>query len=187
MKTEPPAGQSSTAAASTMQLGKTTSASAQQFSSSSAIVGGGPAVVSPYTGRQMSRQLLEEFMVAYRNNPCLWKIKCKDYLNKDLKVEAYKQLVQICRKEHRTAGREFVVKKINSLRGSFRREYKRVISEENYVPQLWFYELMQFTADQETADELNGYGAVGGGSAAMYAVGGGYEFGAYGDEHMKVS
>lgn len=139
----------------------------------------------------MSRQLLEEFMVAYRNNPCLWKIKCKDYLNKDLKVEAYKQLVQICRKEHRTAGREFVVKKINSLRGSFRREYKRVITEDNYVPQLWFYELMQFTADQETADELNGYGGSvsGGGSSTFYgnSVGGTYEFGAYGDEHMKVS
>lgn len=108
----------------------------------------------------MSRQLLEEFMVAYRHNQCLWKIKSKDYLNKDLKFEAYKQLVQICRKEHRTAGREFVVKKINSLRGSFRREYKRVISEENYVPQLWFYDLMQFTADQETSDEMNSAAAA---------------------------
>lgn len=76
-----------------------------------------PSPISPYTGRQMSRNLLEEFIVTYRNNPCLWKIKCKDYLNKDLKNDAYKKLEQICQKEHQAAGREFVVKKINSLRG----------------------------------------------------------------------
>lgn len=118
------------------------------------VEGGNKASVSPYTGRQMSRMLLEEFIVTYRNHPCLWKIKCKDYLNKDLKYEAYRKLEQICKKEHKHAGREFVVKKINSLRGSFRREYRRVITEENYVPQLWFYDLMQFTADQES-DEMN--------------------------------
>lgn len=103
----------------------------------------GKAGVSPYTGRQMSRSLLEEFIITYRNHPCLWKIKCKDYLNKDLKYEAYRKLETICKKEHMHAGREFVVKKINSLRGSFRREYRRVITEEHYVPQLWFYDLMQ--------------------------------------------
>lgn len=119
--------------------------------------------------------------MAYRNNTCLWKIKSKDYLNKDLKFEAYKQLVQICRKEHRTAGREFVVKKINSLRGSFRREYKRVILEENYVPQLWFYDLMQFTADQETSDEMLMAGGAGGGAGGGSVGAGGGVAGAGGD------
>lgn len=140
----------------------------------------GKAGVSPYTGRQMSRSLLEEFIITYRNHPCLWKIKCKDYLNKDLKYEAYRKLEQICKKEHMHAGREFVVKKINSLRGSFRREYRRVITEEHYVPQLWFYDLMQFTADQESDEMknvLNGYN-----------VGGDFEFGGsgYGDDKVSV-
>lgn len=114
---------------------------------------------TPCTGRQMSRALLEEFIATYKNHPCLWKMKCKDYLNKDLKHEAYQKLEQICRKEHSNVTREFVVKKINSLRGSFRREYRRVITEGNYVPQLWFYDLMQFTAEQESDDmiESSGY------------------------------
>lgn len=101
------------------------------------------------SSRNMSRELLEEFLVAYRNSPCLWKIKSGDYLNKELKADAYRQLEAICQKEHPDANRDFVSKKINSLRGSFRREYRRVITESNYMPQLWFYELLHFTAEQE--------------------------------------
>lgn len=107
------------------------------------------ASVPSTSSRSMSRELLEEFLNAYRNSPCLWKIKSSDYLNKELKADAYRQLEAICQKEHPDANRDFVSKKINSLRGSFRREYRRVITESNYVPQLWFYELLHFTAEQE--------------------------------------
>lgn len=107
------------------------------------------ASVPSTSSRSMSRELLEEFLNAYRNSPCLWKIKSADYLNKELKADAYRQLEAICQKEHPDANRDFVSKKINSLRGSFRREYRRVITESNYIPQLWFYELLHFTAEQE--------------------------------------
>ncbi|KAK9711262.1 Alcohol dehydrogenase transcription factor Myb/SANT-like [Popillia japonica] len=65
----------------------------------------------------------------------------------------YKLWCQI-RKE---ANRDFVVKKIQSLRGSFRKEAKKVeeskrsgaSADDVYVPSLWYYDLLLFTKDQE--------------------------------------
>lgn len=111
---------------------------------------------SYFSSRQMSRALTEEFLQAYHSYTCLWKIRSPEYMNKELKNEAYSHLEMICRKERPEAEREFVVKKINSLRGSFRREYRRVVTGNgNYVPQLWFYDLLSFTADQDN-DEFGG-------------------------------
>ncbi|KAF6209213.1 hypothetical protein GE061_014958 [Apolygus lucorum] len=55
------------------------------------------------------------------------------------------------------ANRDSVVKKINSLRTSYRKELKKVIQSEKsgtgeddvYVPHLWYYELLHFLKDQE--------------------------------------
>lgn len=105
--------------------------------------------IPPPTVRNMSRELLEEFLIEYRNSPCLWKTKSGDYLNKELKAEAYRRLEAICQREHPDADRDFVWKKINSLRGSYRRERHRVNTKINYVPQLWFYKWLHFTTEQE--------------------------------------
>ncbi|GBP69957.1 hypothetical protein EVAR_85725_1 [Eumeta japonica] len=55
------------------------------------------------------------------------------------------------------ANKDFVAKKIQSLRGSFRTELKKGSrsqrsgsgADENYVPSLWYYNLLLFTKDQE--------------------------------------
>ncbi|KAF5275538.1 hypothetical protein FQR65_LT16596 [Abscondita terminalis] len=92
----------------------------------------------------------------YHSFPCLWQIKCKDYSNKKLKNEAYDKLLELCRSVVDNPTREFVIKKINALRGAFRKELKKVQmshsgmdEEEKYKPQLWYFNLLMFTTDQE--------------------------------------
>ncbi|GBP14397.1 hypothetical protein EVAR_92386_1 [Eumeta japonica] len=59
------------------------------------------------------------------------------------------------------ANKEFVVKKIQSLRGSFRKELKKALiskcsgieADEIYVPSLWCYNLLFFTEGQELATD----------------------------------
>lgn len=63
-----------------------------------------------------------EFIAAYRDKPCLWKIIDKAYVNRNLKKGAYKTLVDMCKQHFPEANRDFVTKKIQSLRGSFRKE-----------------------------------------------------------------
>ncbi|XP_050315840.1 uncharacterized protein LOC126750307 [Anthonomus grandis grandis] len=55
------------------------------------------------------------------------------------------------------ATKETVVKKINSLKTAYRRELKKVIDSERsgageedaYVPHLWYFDLLNFTRNQE--------------------------------------
>ena len=56
------------------------------------------------------------------------------------------------------ADRDFVAKKIQKLRGSVRKEFRKVDAskrsgkgaEDVYVPSLWYYDLLTFTKDQDT-------------------------------------
>ena len=56
------------------------------------------------------------------------------------------------------ADRDFIRKRLQSLRGTFRKEMNKVTqskrsgkgADEVYVPTLWYYEKMLFTLDQET-------------------------------------
>lgn len=105
-----------------------------------------------------SKDLIVELLQLYKSFPCLWKIKSEEYKNKNKKEDAYKCLVTFCKeKGFPEATREFVVKKIQSLRGSFRKELKKVYdsqrsgkgADEVYTPSLWYYNHLLFTKDQE--------------------------------------
>lgn len=108
--------------------------------------------------RYWSKDFLSDFIEEYKSYPCLWKIRSKEYTNKNLKNEAYERLVTMCKNIYPEANRDFVVKKIQSLRGSFRKELKKVEGSKRtgtspddiYVPSLWYYDLLLFTKDQET-------------------------------------
>jgi len=108
-----------------------------------------------------STQFTTDFLAMYRANPCLWKISDKVYLNRNKKNEAYRQLVDFCKTQFPEANRDFVVKKIQSLRGSFRKELKKVnlskrsgaSSDDVYTPSLWYFNLLLFTSDCETASD----------------------------------
>ncbi|CAI6377402.1 unnamed protein product [Macrosiphum euphorbiae] len=107
--------------------------------------------------RCWSKEFLTDFLNIYKSFSCLWKSKSKDYSNKHLRNDAYDEMVNFCKPSFPEANREFVVKKIQSLRGSFRKEMKKVMESQRsgsskddiYVPTLWYYDLLLFTKDQE--------------------------------------
>ena len=105
------------------------------------------------------RTFWREFIDIYRQNPCLWKVKSKEYSDRNLKNSAYEKLVTKLKEKDENGNRDSVVKKINTLRSSFRKECKKVsasmksgaAADAVYRPCLWYYELLLFLQDQETS------------------------------------
>lgn len=107
--------------------------------------------------RLMSREFLVEFINLYRENPCLWKVKSKEYSDKLKKNEAYEVLIRKLKEVDQAANKDAVIKRINSLRTCFRKELKKVRNlrsgmdeEDVYKPNLWYFDLLLFLTDQET-------------------------------------
>ncbi|KAG5863812.1 hypothetical protein JTB14_009367 [Gonioctena quinquepunctata] len=94
-----------------------------------------------------SREWLEAFIAMYRNETCLWKIKCKDDYNRDLKRSAYNKLINKLREIDPQADEEAIVKKINNIRYTYKKEQEKVAgskksgagTSEIYSPKLWYY------------------------------------------------
>lgn len=110
-------------------------------------------------------EILKEFIELYRARPCLWKIKSKDYSNKILKEDAYGALIEKLKEINEEAQKDDVIKKINSLRSCFRKEFKRMMdskksgasSDDIYKPKLWYFELLLFLKDQEIPRQGMGF------------------------------
>ncbi|KAG5896537.1 hypothetical protein JTB14_030742 [Gonioctena quinquepunctata] len=98
-----------------------------------------------------------EFIDIYRKLPCLWKVKSKSYSNRHEKNKAYEKLLLFYKQTDPNATIDSVKKKINNLRCTFRKELKKLRkskrsgegSDNVYVPTLWYFNLLMFTADQE--------------------------------------
>lgn len=109
----------------------------------------------------MNKEFLTEFIEVYRQHPALWKVKSKEYVNKNLKIAAYNSLIEVCCKYNITADKGMVSKKIQSLRSAFRKEYRKIESsirsgkgaDETYRSTLWYYDLLLFTRDQDEPTE----------------------------------
>lgn len=107
--------------------------------------------------RYWSKESITSFLDLYKSYPCLWKIKSKEYTNRNLKNAAYNKLVEFCTTVNPEATRDYVVKKIQSFRGSFRKELKKIEdskrsgagADEVHTPTLWYFDLLLFTIDQE--------------------------------------
>ncbi|CAH2096532.1 unnamed protein product [Euphydryas editha] len=106
--------------------------------------------------RRGYREVLEEFINIYRSEPCLWQMKNKEYHNRKKKTIAYNKLINQLKEIEPSANREMVVKKINGLRTTYRKEKKKKeaylkFGDTQYEPTLWYYDLMSFLdGDQET-------------------------------------
>jgi hypothetical protein len=73
----------------------------------------------------MNRKNLEEFIDLYKLYLYLWKTKSKLYHDRPLREKtAYKVLVDKLKESEPDANKDLVVKKINNLRSSFRKEKK---------------------------------------------------------------
>ncbi|KAJ8932481.1 hypothetical protein NQ318_001656 [Aromia moschata] len=77
--------------------------------------------------RQCSREFLTEFIALYESFPCVWRVKSKEYSDRDKKAEAYERIGK-------------VNKSIRSGSGE----------DEIYKPSLWYFDLLHFLNDQET-------------------------------------
>ncbi|XP_029039697.1 uncharacterized protein LOC114874521 isoform X2 [Osmia bicornis bicornis] len=77
-----------------------------------------------------THDFLAEFIQLYRSYPCLWQIRYKGYKDRLLRNRAYDALVQKLREVNPVANRETVIRKINTLRTAFRREYKKSVQTD---------------------------------------------------------
>ncbi|XP_077289970.1 uncharacterized protein LOC143913829 [Arctopsyche grandis] len=104
-------------------------------------------------------EFLIEFIDLLRENEPLWKVKCKDYYNRLKKKKSYEILVAKVKEVKPDATKDDVAKKINNLRSSMRKEFKKVKlsmkSETNevYQPKLWYYDNLKFLLDQDDSIE----------------------------------
>lgn len=112
----------------------------------------------------LNQRFIKDLIEEYKKQPALWKVKSSEYKNKALKAEAYDVLIKKCKQYVHGADREFVRMKINSLRTSFRKEYKKVLNSQKtakdpsdiYKPHLWYFDLLMFIAEQNEDDPTSG-------------------------------
>lgn len=77
--------------------------------------------------RNVPKNIIKEFIETYKNNPALWQIRNKEvYNNRKLKYKGWQQLVAVWRHFDDSADIKAVKAKIQSMRGSFRKEIKKV-------------------------------------------------------------
>ncbi|XP_073483708.1 uncharacterized protein [Aquarana catesbeiana] len=105
----------------------------------------------------MNPEFLKEFIEMYKSLPCLWKVKCSDYSNRQKKTEAYEKLTDLCKTVCPSATVDLVKHKIANLRTVFKKELKKVEAsirsgasgEDIYIPRLWYFDLLKFTIIQD--------------------------------------
>lgn len=113
------------------------------------------------SGKRNEREVLLQFIHTYRDHPALWKVKSKEYSNKIARSKGISALQDILKELEPDCTREGVIKKINCLRSSFRREYRKIENskksgaspDEIYTSSLWFFEEMMFVLDQDLPRE----------------------------------
>ncbi|XP_017486231.1 PREDICTED: myb-like protein Q [Rhagoletis zephyria] len=98
--------------------------------------------------RSYSRLWLGEFIELYQQEECLWHPKHPDYSNHSIRNKAYDRLVEKLKEVEPNPDRAMVVRKINSLRSAFRREFRKSSSKNNYETRLWYYDKLLFIAEQ---------------------------------------
>ena len=113
--------------------------------------------------RSYSRHWLGEFIDLYQLEECLWQPKHPDYSNNTARNRAYDKLVEKLKEVEPNPDRTMVVRKINSLRSAFRREYRKTNVKQNYETRLWYYDKLSFIADQNLKRSI---GSLGGGSSS---------------------
>ncbi|XP_074027710.1 uncharacterized protein [Leptinotarsa decemlineata] len=120
-----------------------------------------PEIIMSSDLRHFSKAFMTAFIELYKSFPCLWKTKSRDYKDRNKKDSAYMVLLKKLQEIEPNATKKTVKAKINSIRGSFRREMKKIEkskrsgtgADDVYVTHLWYYDLLLFTNDQEMPRE----------------------------------
>lgn len=104
------------------------------------------------------RKFTLELIGVYQGLPELWKVKTKDYSDRDKKDAAYDTLLIKYNEWYPEATKDDLKKKLNSMRTCFRRELKKLSDSQKsgagaddvYEPSLWYFDALIFLKDQET-------------------------------------
>ncbi|KAH8362279.1 hypothetical protein KR200_001831 [Drosophila serrata] len=99
--------------------------------------------------RSYSRHWLTEFIEQYQEEECLWQPKHNDYSNHAARNKSYDRLVEKLKEVEPNPDRAMVVRKINSLRSAFRREFRKTSSKNDYETRLWYYDKLLFIAEHK--------------------------------------
>ncbi|KAG8251641.1 hypothetical protein J6590_075227 [Homalodisca vitripennis] len=105
-----------------------------------------------------AKQNQEEFIALFRDLPCLWQTTSKEYHDRPKREAAYHTLLEKMKEVEPLANKDCVIKKINNMRSSFRKEVKKIKESmktgsgayEVYKPKLWYFESLRFLNDQKT-------------------------------------
>lgn len=111
--------------------------------------------------KETYKQFLIDFIESYKLFPCLWRVKSVEYRDRNKKNEAYAVLLKKYKEIDKNATTQTVKNKIDSLRGAFRKEIKKIKESQRsgagtddiYQPNLWYFQYLIFLSDQETPRE----------------------------------
>ncbi|XP_077322722.1 uncharacterized protein LOC143956376 [Lithobates pipiens] len=106
-------------------------------------------------------EFMGQFIDKYRDMRNLWEVKNPLYRNKPARKASLEKLLQFVKTLVPEADIDFVERKIDSLRRTYRKELSKIhasmrsgaTAEEVYVPSLWYYNRMRFLEDQIEARE----------------------------------
>ncbi|KAJ8882090.1 hypothetical protein PR048_018578 [Dryococelus australis] len=113
-----------------------------------------------------SVEFMTDFVHLYQSLPKLWRVESLQYSNKYKKEDTNEKMVMLAKTVYKESNVESVKSKINTIRGCFRKEMKKIMSskryvyfhinfitgastEDIYVSKLWHYDLLSFTLYQE--------------------------------------
>ncbi|KAF5280140.1 hypothetical protein FQR65_LT15056 [Abscondita terminalis] len=78
------------------------------------------------------KEVLLSMLEMYKDMPYLWQKDNKDYLNKDMRTEAFKVLLEIYKNFDENATVKVVKKKIENMRTSYTKELKKLPAKLEY-------------------------------------------------------
>lgn len=104
-----------------------------------------------------AEKFLREFFELYKEQECLWRVQSDLYHDRNARRIAMDILIEKFREVNEEANGDFVKKKINNFRTSYKREQKLVKNsmksgkgtDDIYKPKLWYFELLSFLNDQD--------------------------------------
>ncbi|XP_044750573.1 uncharacterized protein LOC123310925 [Coccinella septempunctata] len=98
-----------------------------------------------------------DFFECLRDLPELWKVKSDVFKDRNKKNRGWDTLLEVYKKIDPNAHIDSLKKRVNNIKSTYRRELKKVEqskrsgagAEDEYIPNLWYYDKVDFLRDQE--------------------------------------
>lgn len=99
-----------------------------------------------------TRDNAQALIELYEQHECLYNVRCKNYINRDIKAAALNSILEIMRQRCPSISLDLIKKKFKGLRSQFAAELKILQTrrksgmgaEEEYVPKLWCFKQLSF-------------------------------------------